>query len=387
MAGPARLDSPLDRDELLDAVAIRASRIVEGARIVSVHGSVLRNQVQVTEDGVLDRATMRESRVEFDASSVAATAATHRAPFVGVIDNDDPAVGLLDRPLADDELAAIIPVGVGKRTPCLIVGRIQRPAAASARQALLELAEEASRSIGQLILRTRDHTVSFRLPDFFPEEILAIREAVGAEAVLARTIDASRRYLANPEAYTVTAREIQGRLHVVDTRAEPFSLRLERAPTNVLGRVCESKLFYVGPVADEDPYIIARSPLGPTEKLVVVPVGDRRVVALIVGRVDGTPGARIREALEGLAQETFRALARLAREKRETPAIAPEPKVPAAGPPWTSRWKWLIAAAVLITGLLFHQDLAHLGSNVRVILSDVGTELVDALNRLRRGAP
>lgn len=308
--GDLAFEGVSDRTQYLDALLYVAEPHLANPAVFSVHGNCIRGQVASTSTGI-DRERVREQSIALGVDSVLVTAAKSGRLYSGPVAPDDPLRLSCEADLCDIAGIAVIPITVGPRTVCLLVGH---PVSAEPEleASLASIGRVASSELAGLIKRTRDHTSSFPVPDVDPQRILRIRTAKNRAQLQELVLETLFQYVGSPAIYVVHSDDIRG----VAGDDSAFA----RTDVSLAWRCVDRQELQAESLAPSDPLAAA---YGTDDPIVIVPVTVRdRTALLLVGRARRAATASLKLALAMVAFETGMAVTKLTVASRR---FAPKP--------------------------------------------------------------
>lgn len=163
-ATPATLDEVLEaiqrcesRNDVLRSLAEGARPLLARARIYAVQNKELRGLVHVDPNGV-DTANVTSSLLPFTHATVGGRAVRDRVPYIGPLPPTDPFAQIFPRTSEGPAAMVVIPITLGKRTVCLLVGQPDGPASPQLREGLARLTDAAAVALARLLAERKADT-------------------------------------------------------------------------------------------------------------------------------------------------------------------------------------------------------------------------------------
>ena len=367
------LQDAKDRDAFVQALVEAAAPLLEAPRVYSVHRDHLRGQVELI-NGEVQRERMRVLRLPRTARSVACDIAKHGLMHIGPLPQNDPFAELDER---GNATVVVLPIKLRDRVACLVTG-VLRGGADAALPALQRLGAEAARRLATILLKSRDYSVMFRLPDDLSAEVGSIRGAKTRDELLQALLRAAERYVSHPQILSLHPTEARGQIALengVWDRTYVRERAIPRSTPSIAWQAADSGLLQVGPVGAADPCLaICGAQRASAAGVVALPVRVLgRTVCLLVGCPSTTPSPRMREQLALWSHEAGRVLSVLIVRGKDD-GFDSAPDAPASGRRLVSRLAVVMIAVIL--AVVAYQYRREIGAGAEAFW-DRAMELVD----------
>ena len=142
------------RDEIFHVLLGAASSKLDAPLVYSVQDQKLCGVYGVS-DGMVNKECVKGKEAPCSPLSVAGRVVESGILYLGPIPDTDPSSELVDIEPSAGQAVAVLPVSLGKRVVCLLVGRCREQPNSQLHDALAELTQSASHALGGLILRSK----------------------------------------------------------------------------------------------------------------------------------------------------------------------------------------------------------------------------------------
>lgn len=312
-ARPPALAACADREDFLESLLFAAEPHLAEPRVLSVHGGSLRGQIASTGRGT-DRESVRQLRIELGDSPVLQQMARSREPFRGQPPPSDALCELCDPQLVEVAGVVVLPITVGRRLACVLVGHPIEDTEPQ-REALEQLARDASGGLVALIHRTRDHTSSFPAPEHSPEDLARLRAATSRDELVDVLLKAASRHLRDPVVHAVRADWMRALRQLRSDGADVSEMVMTRMQSSAAWAAVDGRTIRIETVREDDPLLSVHPGREEPVSLVPINVGNHPVL-LLTGKPRGPVGDRLRLTLSALSFEAGMAIAKLISQGR-----------------------------------------------------------------------
>ena len=147
----SNIEQAATREDVLVALVRGADRLLEQVRLYSVGKDKLQGRLALDGDK-LETSQISKVTLSLRALSVIPRSALGGIPYVGPMPDTDPGVELCDRRLSKERGLVVMPIHVGTKVACVVVGHPRTRASRDLRDAVAHLGAAATNALGRLLL-------------------------------------------------------------------------------------------------------------------------------------------------------------------------------------------------------------------------------------------
>jgi len=175
-----------ERDELLRGLLAAAAELLLEPQIFTVSGDEIRGQLALMGGGV-ETGAVRHRRLSMKNLSIISRCAQDGIPYIGPVPDTDPCVNLCSPQLLQQHGVFVVPIAIGGRTICILVGHPRASVTRELRDAVTEMGREVSLELGKLIARRKEDLQSGEAGGRSGHEIVVGRARIVGEPAPRKT--------------------------------------------------------------------------------------------------------------------------------------------------------------------------------------------------------